>query len=71
MDHARGYVPKEKQKGVDTLRKNPFLKSTPESTEIGSGMGTRASLITIEMQRERRTARKMYDIEGDDDVVQF
>ena len=61
--------PTEKEKGSESARKNPYLKSPSES--IGGETEKRVSLKQASGSRDRRIGRRAYDVEGDDDVVEF
>ena len=67
--------PADKEKGPESVRKNPYLKSPTESVGGGTGTGTgtekKVSSIQSSGSRDRRIGRRAYDVEGDDDVVEF
>ena len=65
--------PADKEKGPESVRKNPYLKSPTESVGGGTGTGTEKKVSSIQSSgsRDRRIGRRAYDVEGDDDVVEF
>ena len=68
--------PADKEKGPESVRKNPYLKSPTESVgggTTGTGTGTEKKVSSIQSSgsRDRRIGRRAYDVEGDDDVVEF
>ena len=63
--------PADKEKGPESVRKNPYLKSPTESVGGGTGTEKKVSSIQSSGSRDRRIGRRAYDVEGDDDVVEF